>query len=154
MYFVMYIYTRVDIIIEIITIISFCFLNVCTLNFSAAILAFLAGVEVVAVALTAAVPELLADAVATIVEPFDLILGARTVFVAQETEFCGHYVYIIAQLRYRYARMYFRDRPETLPVRNCSIGCPGGGGVVTAVSHLLTQSCSLTKLFSFPPHPP
>lgn len=59
------------------------------MNFSAAILAFLAGVEVVAVALTAAVPELLADAVATIVEPFDLILGARTVFVAQETEFCS-----------------------------------------------------------------
>lgn len=85
---------RVD-IIEIITtcIISFCFLNICTLNFSAAILALLASVEVVAVALTAAVSELLADAVATVVEPLDLILGARAVFVGQETEFCGRLYY-------------------------------------------------------------
>lgn len=54
----------------------------------AAILAFLASVEVVPVALTATVPELFADAVTTVVEPLDLILGARAVFVVQETEFC------------------------------------------------------------------
>lgn len=60
--------------------------------------------------------------------------------------------YIIAQ--YHYTRIVFPRSSETLPVRNCSICCPDGGGVVTAVSHLLTQSCSLTKLFSFPPHPP
>lgn len=58
------------------------------MKFSAAVLALLASVEVVAVALTAAVSELLADAVAIVVEPLDLILGARAVFVAQEAEFC------------------------------------------------------------------
>lgn len=57
-----------------------------TLNFSATILALLACIEVVAVALTAAVSELLAYTITTIVVPFDLILGAWAVFVGQEAE--------------------------------------------------------------------
>lgn len=59
-----------------------------TLNFPAAILALLASVEVVAVTLTATVQELPANTVAAVVEPLDLILGARPVLVGQEAEFC------------------------------------------------------------------
>jgi len=56
------------------------------LNLAAAVLAFLATIEVVAIALTTTVTELFAHAVAAIVEPFDLILGARAVFTGQEAE--------------------------------------------------------------------
>jgi len=58
-----------------------------TLNLAATVLALLATIKVVAIALTATVTELLAHAVAAIVEPFDLILGARAVFTGQETKF-------------------------------------------------------------------
>jgi len=58
-----------------------------TLNLATAILALFATIEVVAIALTATVTELLAHTVAAVVEPFDLILGTRAVFTRQEAEF-------------------------------------------------------------------
>lgn len=71
--------------------------------------------EVVPVALTAAVPELLADAVAAVVEPLDLIFGARAVFVAQETEFCRTFrLRISAVAVYTLRRGYYFRRERYL----------------------------------------
>lgn len=56
------------------------------LNISASVIAFVLAVEVVPIALTATVPELFANTLVAVVEPFDLIVGARSMFLGKEAE--------------------------------------------------------------------
>lgn len=56
------------------------------LNISTSILAFLSRNEVVTIALATAVSELLTHTISTVVEPFDLIVGAWTMLVRKEAE--------------------------------------------------------------------
>jgi len=78
---IIFIFSYVYIYIYILLFCNFLCFYVCTLNFSAAIFALLASIEIVAITLTAAVSELFANAITTVIKPLDLILGTGTMFI-------------------------------------------------------------------------
>lgn len=120
-----------------------------TLNFTTSVFAFLARVEVVSVAGAATIDKLLTNSLATVVEPFVLVVLAWTALVRQEAEVYGLFQCKYAMLiRIIYASV---EKAKSIPDRNST---SGGLGVLTGLSHLFWQSCSVWKLLSLPPHPP
>lgn len=57
-----------------------------TLNISTSIFALFVTVEIISIALAAAIHKLLADTIAAVVEPFDVFFGALTSILRKEAE--------------------------------------------------------------------
>ena len=57
-----------------------------TLNISTSIFALFLTVEIISIALAAAIHKLLADTIAAVVEPFDVFFGALTGILRKEAE--------------------------------------------------------------------
>ena len=70
-----------------------------TLHVSTSIFAFFATVEIVSIALAAAISELFADNLSAVVEPFHVFLRTWAVLVRKEAEVCKKFHVIVSAIR-------------------------------------------------------